>query len=128
MSVLFDPIEISGGMLEVGFYVAPTKILKESDEAFYRANAAQFREVIDVPLMLVAGLRSFGIMEKIVDDGEADMVSMSRPFIREPNLVNRWKQGGMQKADCISCNGCQKYRIEERRTSDARIRQQNDSG
>ena len=84
----------------------------EGDEAYYRANAARFRAAIDAPLMLVAGLRSFGIMEKLVENGEVDMVSLCRPFVREPDLVNRWKQGDMRKADCISCNGCLKYRKE----------------
>lgn len=29
---------------------------------------------------------------------------MSRPFIREPNLANRWLSGDFSKAFCISCN------------------------
>ena len=62
--------------------------------------------------MLVGGLRSPGVMEKLLQDGEVDMVSFCRPFIREPDLVNKWKQGDWKKADCISCGGCQKYRDE----------------
>jgi 2,4-dienoyl-CoA reductase-like NADH-dependent reductase (Old Yellow Enzyme family) len=106
-----DAIEISGGMVG-GAHITPIKILTEEDEACYRANAMKFREVIDVPLMLVAGLRSFGLMEKLVETGEVDMVSMCRPFIREPDLINKWKQGNLKRADCISCNGCLKYRDE----------------
>ena len=51
-------------------------------------------------------------VEKLLTDGEAEMISMSRPFIREPDLANRWKKGSRRKADCISCNGCLKYRDE----------------
>ncbi|MFC1886756.1 NADH:flavin oxidoreductase [Thermodesulfobacteriota bacterium] len=104
-------IEISGGMVG-GAHICPTKIRTEEDEACYRANAAKFREVIDLPLMLVAGLRSFGLMEELVETGEVDMVSLCRPLIREPDLINQWKQGNLKKADCISCNGCLKYRDE----------------
>ena len=34
------------------------------------------------------------------------MIIMSRPFIREPNLVNRWLSGDLSPARCISCNEC----------------------
>jgi 2,4-dienoyl-CoA reductase-like NADH-dependent reductase (Old Yellow Enzyme family) len=34
------------------------------------------------------------------------MVSISRPLIREPHLVKRWKEGDLSKATCISCNQC----------------------
>jgi 2,4-dienoyl-CoA reductase-like NADH-dependent reductase (Old Yellow Enzyme family) len=42
-------------------------------------------------------------------DGTADMVSMSRPFIREPELVKRWKDGDLKKARCVSCGKCGDY-------------------
>ena len=44
--------------------------------------------------------------------GEVDMISMSRPLIREPDIVNKWKQGDLKRVDCISCNGCLKNRDE----------------
>jgi 2,4-dienoyl-CoA reductase-like NADH-dependent reductase (Old Yellow Enzyme family) len=31
---------------------------------------------------------------------------MSRPLIREPDLINRWKDGDRQKAACLSDNQC----------------------
>jgi len=55
---------------------------------------------------MMGGLRSFELMEEAVEKGETAMVSMSRPFIREPNLVNRWRSGDREKARCISCNQC----------------------
>ena len=36
----------------------------------------------------------------------ADYISMSRPFIRDPSIVNRWKAGDLHVAECISCNNC----------------------
>ena len=43
---------------------------------------------------------------RILSEGKADYVSMSRPFIREPHLIKRWKSGDTRRAACISCNGC----------------------
>jgi 2,4-dienoyl-CoA reductase-like NADH-dependent reductase (Old Yellow Enzyme family) len=107
-----DAIEISGGMSESGNWIIKPGIKEEEDEAYFLDNARRFREAIDVPLMLVGGLRTPALMERLLEDSEADMVSLCRPFIRESDLINRWKQGDRKKADCISCNGCQKYRDE----------------
>jgi 2,4-dienoyl-CoA reductase-like NADH-dependent reductase (Old Yellow Enzyme family) len=37
---------------------------------------------------------------------------MSRPFIREPDLIKRWKEGDRRRADCQSDNLCFKPGIE----------------
>ncbi|MCF8082483.1 MAG: NADH:flavin oxidoreductase [Deltaproteobacteria bacterium] len=59
-----------------------------------------------VPLMLVGGVRRLSQMEKLVAEGYPDLISMSRPFIREPYLVKRFKEGKAKEAACISCNKC----------------------
>jgi 2,4-dienoyl-CoA reductase-like NADH-dependent reductase (Old Yellow Enzyme family) len=45
-------------------------------------------------------------MEEILEKGYADFVSMCRPFIREPSLVRRIKEGKTSIAACVSCNMC----------------------
>ncbi len=57
-------------------------------------------------MILVGGMRSPEVIEEVISDGIADMVSLCRPFIREPWLVKRWKEGDLSKAACISCNQC----------------------
>ena len=104
-----DAVEISAGMWETLDRWVKTDILEETDEAYFLDNARQFKAVMAVPLILVGGLRSPDLMQRLIADGDTDMVSLCRPFIREPDLVNRWKQGDRKKADCISCNGCLKY-------------------
>jgi 2,4-dienoyl-CoA reductase-like NADH-dependent reductase (Old Yellow Enzyme family) len=37
---------------------------------------------------------------------------MSRPLIREPDLINRWKAGDLTKAACVSDNMCFKPMME----------------
>jgi 2,4-dienoyl-CoA reductase-like NADH-dependent reductase (Old Yellow Enzyme family) len=51
-------------------------------------------------------MRSFEVAEKIVEQGYADYISMSRPLIREPDLVKRWASGDRSKARCLSDNQC----------------------
>jgi 2,4-dienoyl-CoA reductase-like NADH-dependent reductase (Old Yellow Enzyme family) len=45
-------------------------------------------------------------MEQIVQEGHADLISMSRPFIREPHLVKQFREGKADAAACQSCNKC----------------------
>jgi 2,4-dienoyl-CoA reductase-like NADH-dependent reductase (Old Yellow Enzyme family) len=56
--------------------------------------------------MMVGGLRNFELLEEIVQKKESDFISLSRPLIREPSIINDWKRGDRHRAKCISCNKC----------------------
>jgi 2,4-dienoyl-CoA reductase-like NADH-dependent reductase (Old Yellow Enzyme family) len=60
----------------------------------------------NTPLLLVGGMRTVSHMEFVLENNYADFISMSRPFIREPFLVNKIKEGKMDKVSCVSCNRC----------------------
>jgi 2,4-dienoyl-CoA reductase-like NADH-dependent reductase (Old Yellow Enzyme family) len=76
-------------------------------EAYNLAAAKVIKPAMeDVPLILVGGLRRLDQMEELVAGGDAEMISMSRPFIREPYLVRRFAEGKAVQASCISCNKC----------------------
>jgi len=102
-----DAIELSGGIL-TGGKLSPSRmgIKTEDKEAYFQQDAVAFKKQIDVPLILVGGNRSFQVAERLVDDGVADYLSMSRPLIREPGLINRWKSGDLARAACLSDNMC----------------------
>lgn len=103
-----DAIELSGGSALSPKYVSsrPGRIESEEDEVYYREAARRYKEKVHVPLMLVGGIRSYGVAEKLAEDGIADYIALSRPLIREPGLINRWRSGDTGKAMCISDNGC----------------------
>ncbi len=104
-----DAIELSGGTIHADRAHVPVragKIDSEDKEVFYHEAARAYKKKITVPLILVGGIRSYNIAESLVTDGTTDYVSLSRPLIREPDLINRWKSGDHSKATCISCNAC----------------------
>lgn len=102
-----DAIELSGGTLISGrLNPSRMRITSEEKEAYFRDAAKAFKERMDVPLILVGGIRSYHVAERLVEEGVADYISMSRPLIREPGLVNRWKGGDLRKATCLSDNKC----------------------
>jgi 2,4-dienoyl-CoA reductase-like NADH-dependent reductase (Old Yellow Enzyme family) len=77
-------------------------------EEGYNVEAARIIKPVlgDVPLFVVGGMRSVDQMEKVLNDGVADFISMSRSFIREPNIVNKIKAGKAAGVACVSCNKC----------------------
>lgn len=74
----------------------------------YNLEAAKMIKpaVGQVPVFLVGGLRRASDMEEILEKGYADFISMCRPFIREPFLVKRIREGKTSAAACLSCNMC----------------------
>lgn len=102
-----DAIEVSGGIIRTG-KLSPSRpgILSEDKEAYFQDFAKNFKSAISVPLILVGGIKSFSTASRIIDDGIADCVSMSRCLIREPNLVKRWQEGDLRSAECKSDNLC----------------------
>lgn len=102
-----DAIELSGGTRFSGSLMPARKgIASEDKEAYFEEAAKVFKRKINVPLILVGGIRSYHVAERLVEEGVADYISMSRPLIREPGLINRWKSGDLRKATCISDNRC----------------------
>lgn len=100
-----DAIELSGGLLN-NPNLMKNDIHVEEDEAYFRNEARALKKKLSVPLMLVGGIRSYQTAERLLNDGTADYISMCRPFICEPDLINRWRDGNYSKSACISCNQC----------------------
>lgn len=85
----------------------PHRLLRApAAEAYYRWIARALRPAVQVPLVLGGGIRSVSTMVDVVTSGDADLVALARPFIREPGLVRRIEHGLRGSVDCTSCNIC----------------------
>ena len=102
-----DAIELSGGTPDSG-KLGPARvgINKEEKEAYFREAAVVYKKRIDLPLILVGGIRSFSVAEQIIDSGIADYISICRPLVREPGLIKRWQSGDTSPSTCKSDNLC----------------------
>lgn len=106
----FNAIEISGGIYESDEELDPgySKVRTTDEEAYFLPYARKVKKVIgETPLIMVGGIRSFEVAEGIVKDGYADFISMSRPFIMEPDLPQKWFNKLSDKSTCTSCNRCE---------------------
>ena len=93
LSQLCRAVHNAGGILAAPF--------KEGSLLKY---ALQIKEKVNCPVISVEGWRNPLEITKALK--KIDAVSMSRPFIREPDLANRWLGGDLSPALCISCNKC----------------------
>jgi len=107
-------IEISKILSDIGFDgIEPSgtpssKIVKKDEhENYFLPNVKKMKPLMnDCALILVGGIRNPISAEKILEREEVDFISLSRPLIYEPDLPNRWKNGDLSPAKCISCNSC----------------------
>jgi len=101
-----DLIEISGGGRGRKPELRERARHPDHSEADFAGHAEKIRKAIKpTPMALVSGFKTLAAMEKAVTEDLTDMVSLSRPFIREPGLVANLKKG-QKEATCIRCDAC----------------------
>ena len=103
-----DLIEVSGGGR--GRREELRACARHSDPALaelaFAGHASKIRDATrPTPMALVYGFRRLETMRRAVEMGLTDVVSMSRPFIREPDLVRRL-QSGQREVSCTRCDAC----------------------
>jgi len=106
-----DAVEPSVGVWE-GPLHPNVRLVKREHAPFLLEQAAAVKRTVDKPVMVVGGLRDPRLIQEILDEGKADVISLCRPFIREPHLLLRWKRGDLSPATCISCALCNTKMLE----------------
>jgi len=101
-----DGVEVSGGMSEAGRGSVWQGLRREEEEGYFVDSAFRFKAAVKIPVFGLGGFRTFLAMERAVKEGRVDLISLSRPFIREPGLVRKFRLGEAAKSECISCNKC----------------------
>ena len=101
-----DAVEVSGGYHGGTDFVGRLGVGTKAPEAYFRELALRARAATDLPVILVGGLRSRAVMDEVLTSGDADMISLCRPLIREPDLPNRLRNGEATAAACISGGRC----------------------
>jgi NADPH-dependent 2,4-dienoyl-CoA reductase/sulfur reductase-like enzyme len=70
--------------------------------------ATAIKEVVRIPVATVGGIREMSMAEEILQSNKADIISLGRPLIADPELPKKWAEGRANEVRrCISCNeGC----------------------
>jgi 2,4-dienoyl-CoA reductase-like NADH-dependent reductase (Old Yellow Enzyme family) len=69
-------------------------------------SAERIKKSVDIPVIILGGIRKLTDIEDIIEKKDIDYVSMCRPFIIEPNVVNKFQDHKAAESRCIDCGYC----------------------
>jgi len=90
----------------IGWHEAriPTIATKVPRAAFTKVTA-KLKGEVSIPLVTTNRINTPEIAEQVLAEGDADMVSMARPFLADPDFVNKAAAGLADEINtCIGCN------------------------
>lgn len=112
----WDEIELLGKAIEqagatlintgIGWHEAriPTIATKVPRAAFTKVTA-KLRGAVSIPLITTNRINTPEVAEAVLAEGDADMVSMARPFLADPEFVKKAAEGRADQINtCIGCN------------------------
>ena len=106
---LAKAIEAAGASIintGIGWHEAriPTIATKVPRGAFVSVTA-KLRGEVNIPLVATNRINTPDVAEQAIASGSADMVSMARPFLADPEFVNKAAAGQSELINtCIACN------------------------
>lgn len=90
----------------IGWHEAriPTIATKVPRAAFTWVTA-KVRQELSIPLITSNRINTPQVAEEVLARGDADMVSMARPFLADPEFINKASKGKQDEINtCIACN------------------------
>lgn len=91
-----DAIEVSGDWMS----------LPSNKGVYFEKEAMAIAEENNIAVIVTGGNRNFEQMEQLLNSTNIGYFGMARPFISEPDLVNKYEKEHITKIRCISCNKC----------------------
>ena len=103
-----DLIEISGGNATSrrNEGVIRGGIDSIEKEGYFKDFAIKLAEEVSTPISLIGGHRTFKSVDALLKESKISYISLARPLLREPDLIEQWKIDSEKKSKCISCNKC----------------------
>jgi len=90
--------------LIISAYFEPVRKKFTQTYNLYYAKIA--KTLTDIPIISVGGFRNASEISSAIEKGHTDIVSLSRPFICEPDLASKMIQNNSWDSACINCNYC----------------------
>lgn len=75
------------------------------EEAFFLPLARQFREALSMPLILLGGVNTMDTVATAMTEG-FEFVAMARALLRDPDLINKFRNDGAREGLCVHCTKC----------------------
>lgn len=104
----------------IGWHEArvPT-IVTSVPRAAFASVSGRLKQAVSIPVIASNRINMPAQAEDIIASGTADMVSMARPFLADPDFVNKAAQGRVDEINtCIACNqACLDHTFSNQRAS-----------
>jgi len=82
------------------------KKLKPFTPVYNLAFAATAKKLTGIPIISVGGFRNGSEIRDAISSGKTDLAGLARPFICEPDFINKLKINGSYESQCTNCNIC----------------------
>lgn len=74
-------------------------------ELYFLEHSRRIRAAVKLPLAYLGGAKSLAGVNSVLGEG-FDCVVMGRALIHDPDLVNKFRDGGATVSGCTACNEC----------------------
>ena len=79
---------------------------KPKERTYYYDTATMLARELRCAIIQTGGNREFDTLEQQLNSSDVDYFAFARPFMSEPDFVNKYLRGEIQKPRCLSCNFC----------------------
>jgi 2,4-dienoyl-CoA reductase-like NADH-dependent reductase (Old Yellow Enzyme family)/thioredoxin reductase len=99
-----DALHISACVAASGYLNHPPYY---AEEGIFAPLAQGIKSVVGIPVIAVGRIRTPELANRVLEEGKADLISMGRALIADPNLPMKALQERREEIiPCISCNRC----------------------
>jgi len=99
-----DALHVSACVAASGYLNHPPYY---AEEGVFAHLAQGIKSVVGIPIIAVGRIRTPRLANQILEDNKANLISMGRALIADPNLPVKALQGKTEEIiPCISCNRC----------------------
>lgn len=104
-----DCFEASGGSQEFSWRMCNSYLSPKMGNVEYAAAA---KTATDKPVIAVARIQDALMAEQILAEGKADFISMGRPFMADPDLLVKTREGRTREIRrCLYCLNCSTWNM-----------------
>ncbi|MGF1759355.1 FAD-dependent oxidoreductase [Photobacterium sagamiensis] len=101
----FDALNVDAGTYDSWYWNHPPNYFKPG---MYQPYCKAVSEVVDIPVLMAGRMEDPELASHAVNEGIADGISMGRPLLADPEVVNKIRRGRFEEVrPCLSCHlGC----------------------
>ena len=93
-----DSIQITGRTISMKY--------DAEEKHVFQDYADKLSAEVDIPIILAGNLRDMKTMNRILNSSNVEFMSLSKPFVAQPDFLTDWKENGDGISICKGCNNC----------------------